>query len=96
MEIFYLLPKAVGYAAVLAALVLLAMLWRRTRIGGYAVLAAVMLVGRAYGAWAIPYMATHWSGWQLYDAWVSTALALVAALAWWSIFARTTRPRPGT
>ncbi|MFE8645617.1 hypothetical protein ACFX58_11080 [Sphingomonas sp. NCPPB 2930] len=95
MEIFYLLPKLVGYAATLAALVLLVMLWWRTRIAGYAVLAALMLVGRAYGAWAIPYMATHWLGWQLYDAWVHTALALGAALAWWNIYTRTARPRPG-
>ncbi len=95
MAIFYLLPKIVGYAATLAAIVLLVMLWRRTRIAGYAVLAAVMLAGRAYGAWAVPYMATHWRGWQLYEVWVSTAFAVVVALAWWNIHSRTARPRPG-
>jgi hypothetical protein len=87
----FLLPKAIQYAAILASLVFLGLLWHRTKILGFAGLAAVMFLTQVYSLVVVPYMVSisGMSSLVFVNALVSMVFSILVALACWHIYAHT-------
>jgi hypothetical protein len=92
----FLLPHVI---ALVATFVFMFLVWRRTRILGYAVLAAEFLIMFFYSRF-ITYLPNIFTEVPsifrsaLLLSFVNMVAAVVAALAWWNIYARTTQLGP--
>jgi glucan phosphoethanolaminetransferase (alkaline phosphatase superfamily) len=94
-----IIPGVILLAALCATLVFLFLLWRRTRIAGFAVLAAQFVFMQFYGRF-LTYLPNIFGNTPpiFRNVLLLTAVqvlgAVVVALAWWNIYARTAGSRP--
>lgn len=94
--LYFILPKAIQYGAAIASVVLLILIWRRTRAFGFALFAGVLVLGYASSLLVMPYLAkvTSVGFMSVYAAWYSMFVAIIGALAWWQIHAHFKRADP--
>ncbi|MEG3185094.1 hypothetical protein [Novilysobacter erysipheiresistens] len=87
--VFYFLPKTIQYCAAIASVVLLILIWRRTRVFGFALVAGILVLSYVSSLLIMPYLAksSTISFMPIYAAWFSMTFGVLGAIAWWLIYA---------
>jgi len=88
MELYYFLPKALEYGISLASVVLLVLLWRTTRIAGFAGLAGLSLFGHLRALVLTPFLAKTFGAQMtvVYSTYISVVTGLLGAFCLWHVY----------